>query len=546
MKLRLSIADQSGRATFFDLPGPVVRIGRDPVCEVPLAGADGSAVSRQHAQVNLSADGATIADTGSSNGTLLNGSLIESAVPLRAGDRIQLGYTGPALTVVELDLGTAPPSGAAPARRAVLLGSLAAVGLGAVVLLLVIALRKPAQPDERVEESPPVTPGQARARETGRIQPRAPARPEAEKPQPPRAAPPGPPHAGMGSDVPSEEVKQVGSYVALAHWVSVLVQRQGEAHPWSILRPEARVATGHTLVSLPGYRSLIALDGGLQLTLWGNLPEFSASPPVLESVVMLHAPSPRTDLDFTLDRGRVVVTNRKEPAASARVRLRFLREDWELELPDASSEVGVELWTRPGGAAAGAAAQPPAACLGLFALKGRVRVRARGKSFDLDKRRLSWINREPTKLYRAELPASPDWWARPPDKKTPAVQKAMLSLLEWSDRLGGSTARPPKGGAPAAAVVAETIKTHVGELKDPDDQDLGVFFLAALEQTKLLVLCLGDRQNPDVRGSALFALQSWLGRGGQHAEQLAGILENEGHGFSKDKAERIVGLLRVY
>src|SRR5438105_1974547 len=158
MKLRLSIADQSGRATFFDLPGPVVRIGRDPACEVPLAGEHGSAVSRQHAQVTLSAEGATITDTGSSNGTLLNGSLIESAVPLRAGDRIQLGYTGPSLAVVDLDLGAARPSRAAPARRAVLFGSLAAAGLAAAVVLAVIALRRPVQPDVHVEGLPPTTP----------------------------------------------------------------------------------------------------------------------------------------------------------------------------------------------------------------------------------------------------------------------------------------------------------------------------------------------------------------------------------------------------
>ena len=78
--------------------------------------------------------------------------------------------------------------------------------------------------------------------------------------------------------IPSEQVKEVGSYVAVGRSVSVLLQRAGDAYPWTILRPEGRVATANTLVSLPGYRSLIALDVGLHLTLWGNLSEFSPSP----------------------------------------------------------------------------------------------------------------------------------------------------------------------------------------------------------------------------------------------------------------------------
>ena len=93
------------------------------------------------------------------------------------------------------------------------------------------------------------------------------------------------------------------------------------------------MATANTLVSLPGYRSLIALDVGLHLTLWGNLPEFSPSPPVLESVVMLHDASPGIDVELTLDRGRVMLGDRKA-AGTVRVRVRFLSEVWDVELPE--------------------------------------------------------------------------------------------------------------------------------------------------------------------------------------------------------------------
>src|SRR5262245_44846845 len=112
MKIRLSIDAGSGSPTTIEHTGPHIRIGRDADCELPLQGEAHTAVSTQHARRDLGAGGATLADTGSSNGTLLNGRLLESAAPLRVGDRIQMGYTGATLTVLELDLGTRPVAGA--------------------------------------------------------------------------------------------------------------------------------------------------------------------------------------------------------------------------------------------------------------------------------------------------------------------------------------------------------------------------------------------------------------------------------------------------
>src|SRR5690349_5439910 len=107
MKLRLRVAAAGGTTTF-EHAGPVVHIGRDADCELSLTGEASTGVSRRHARIELSPDGATLADDGSSNGTLRNDKPIEGTVPLRVGDRIQLGFTGPTLTVLELDL--APPA----------------------------------------------------------------------------------------------------------------------------------------------------------------------------------------------------------------------------------------------------------------------------------------------------------------------------------------------------------------------------------------------------------------------------------------------------
>jgi DNA-binding winged helix-turn-helix (wHTH) protein len=68
-------------------------VGRDPAAEVFL---DHTSVSRRHARVLLSTDGATIEDLGSRNGTFVNGRPVKGPVPLGDGDVITLG----SLTVV--------------------------------------------------------------------------------------------------------------------------------------------------------------------------------------------------------------------------------------------------------------------------------------------------------------------------------------------------------------------------------------------------------------------------------------------------------------
>src|SRR5579884_1087273 len=403
MKLRLSITATAGVSKSFEHAGPVIRIGRDPGCELSLQGELGDAVSRQHARIDLTPKGAMLTDVGSSNGTLLNGCLLDGTARLNIGDRIQMGYTGASLKVLELDLANKPVDHAGRVSQPVLIGSLAVVAL-AIALLVVVLVCKLRTPEtatvvkDALNAPPSQKPADATlSSATPSVNPsKPPTIPPGDYPQSsPVVLPVAPPKPPPLPEIPpkaaaSEEVKEVGSYVALDQWVSVLLQRQGEAYPWAVLRPEARVSTACTLVSLPGYRSLIALDNGAHLTLWGNLPEFSASPPVLESVVMLHIPSSGIDVDFTLDRGRVLIANRKMTAGSVRVRLRFLRESWELELPAARSEAVVELWTLPRGAPFGAMPQQPVACLGLFT-KGKVLVKTPRESFNLsDRLRLSW------------------------------------------------------------------------------------------------------------------------------------------------------------
>ncbi len=154
MKVRLKITSPAGDTTTFEHAGPAVRIGRDAECELRLEGGNSVSVSREHARIDLAGGRAVVADLGSSNGTLLNDTKITGPRPLRAGDRIQLGYTGPTITVLDLDLAervlVAQPVAARPASRATgpLVAAAGVFGVAAVVLLVLALRQRPAPADD--------------------------------------------------------------------------------------------------------------------------------------------------------------------------------------------------------------------------------------------------------------------------------------------------------------------------------------------------------------------------------------------------------------
>jgi DNA-binding winged helix-turn-helix (wHTH) protein len=76
------------RGTVFDVPAGESDIGRDRVCAIQM---DADSVSRRHARLRVSRDGATIEDLGSKNGTWIDGERIHGAVALADGATFRLG-----------------------------------------------------------------------------------------------------------------------------------------------------------------------------------------------------------------------------------------------------------------------------------------------------------------------------------------------------------------------------------------------------------------------------------------------------------------------
>ena len=321
MKLRLQIATGDNGSTTLEHAGPLVRIGRDPECELSLQGETGRAVSRIHAQIELTPAGAVLTDAGSSNGTLLNDSLIKKPRQVRPGDRIQLGHTGAMLQVLEIELPSAPAPVPPSRTRAPPPGRRRRPPAGAARVHSGPVARLPDQAAAGRRPGPggcPCRPGCA----VGSGQPAPTRREPANQPEPLQswnqtagAAESAGAHSSRGpSGGPLRLPAAAGAPACCCSAPETPIRGRCSGR-------KAPCCPSQTLVSLPGYRSLVALgrealrgqggsargawtDSGVHLGLWGNLPEFAGFPPLLESVVMINLPAADVDLDLILERGR--------------------------------------------------------------------------------------------------------------------------------------------------------------------------------------------------------------------------------------------------
>ena len=82
------VEPDDARGTSFPLDGELT-IGRAQGCAVVLP--SDTFVSQMHARVFRRGDDYWVEDLGSTNGTLVNGRKVDGAVPLRRGDRVQVG-----------------------------------------------------------------------------------------------------------------------------------------------------------------------------------------------------------------------------------------------------------------------------------------------------------------------------------------------------------------------------------------------------------------------------------------------------------------------
>jgi ABC-type multidrug transport system ATPase subunit len=102
MRIRVRVDAESSHPTTRELAGDIVRLGRNPDCELVVDAARFPKVSGFHARIEPAGDGFVLVHVSRNNPTLLNDAPLEQMAPLTAGDRIRLGFTGPEITILEI------------------------------------------------------------------------------------------------------------------------------------------------------------------------------------------------------------------------------------------------------------------------------------------------------------------------------------------------------------------------------------------------------------------------------------------------------------
>jgi ABC-type multidrug transport system ATPase subunit len=88
----------------------IVRVGRDGGdCQIVFDGSQWPMVSRKHAEFRSEGGRSVLVDLNSRFGTFLDGRQVSEPAEIRAGSRVQLGQSGPVLSVVRIELPQASP-----------------------------------------------------------------------------------------------------------------------------------------------------------------------------------------------------------------------------------------------------------------------------------------------------------------------------------------------------------------------------------------------------------------------------------------------------
>jgi hypothetical protein len=321
---------------------------------------------------------------------------------------------------------------------------------------------------------------------------------------------------------------------------SLLVNERPD-QPWQTIGDKEDILTRDLLLALPGMRASVETQPkAVELTLGGNWPkwtEFSG----LESAVILHD-SRSFDLDFTLQRGRAIVTNRKEKG-SALVWLRVEGAAFQLRLAQPGDAICLGLYGFwPRGVPFTTTPKPedgPARTLTFFVVKGQVDVKTGGTQHALSappgSAYFHWDNVRGAD-ERSRNPSRLPKWADP-DAKTPPEAKAVLDVIE-------------KYQAQAKDKEPRTVLYDLlaGAEKERDKQratamvEFAVLSLAAMNDIDRVMQALGDPKQAEARKSAVIALRHWIGNATGHDRRLYQFLLDPLH-YSRAQASTLLQLL---
>jgi hypothetical protein len=314
----------------------------------------------------------------------------------------------------------------------------------------------------------------------------------------------------------------------------MLLRRETPKSSWQVVDEKETLNSGDLLIGVSG-TSLQSKNGAVGLKL---RVDFDSPLPILEPAVVLH-PAGEFDLDFTLDRGRVDVSNLKQ-SGSARVRMRAWGKTWEITLVAPGSSLAVELlgrW-RPGTrfSPKPEAKDVPVAQMLFLVLAGEVYLKHEGTQQILTAppgpAMIGWNNFTGMDSSRQRLEKLPEWATPASDA---AAKPEVKKRLEIRERLIHGFATKSTG-----EVIDELLSSN-----DPAYRRIGVVVAGALDDLPRLGKQLTDPKHPDVWDNTVVVLRHWLGRApGQDQLAYRGLMEK--HGMTPIQAETVIEFLHGF
>jgi hypothetical protein len=238
------------------------------------------------------------------------------------------------------------------------------------------------------------------------------------------------------------------------------------------------------------------------------------------------------DLDFTLERGRVVLSNHK-PQGAAHVRVRFHGEAWDLTLQNADTQVRLELWGNDPidlGFTKDPRGEGPMTTVALWILKGEANLKVGYESFLAPAPGIYvWDSiRGPSRAV-ARLGKLPEWVTNVPGLELKAQARKALEKL--STELSGNAN-------------VQTLLTATLNDRESTTQILAVFCIGAIDQLSALLDRLADDKK-EVRETAYYVLLRWISRGPAQEPTLKRMLI-EKKGYTEEQAETLLELLHTF
>jgi hypothetical protein len=299
----------------------------------------------------------------------------------------------------------------------------------------------------------------------------------------------------------------------------VLLAKKGE-FLWEALKADAAAPTERMLVSL--FESdLHSGNSAVEVRLRGDIGEVGPLP-AFESAIHIHD-NPKVDLELTLDRGIIVLVNKKkEGPAHVNVRIRGKTLHVTLGEPDAA--LGIDLYSRHAPGLAALKADHPTFFVFMLNLKGNVHISHNDKSVALSAppgpAMLRW-NSEFPELDAQHLDKLPDWVT-----PSPAEKKSFEEINRIAKSIGANF--------PHFAFLRMVVSN------DPLERKVGLAAVGALGTPAPLFAALQKSQHADARQFSIIVVRNWLGQGPGQIKKLEAALS--GFGLSKTDIESLLHL----